>query len=265
MWTGTVTEVVKKHIWCIIMGLVIILIGILTVRFGSSDEAVNLLSFAGAVASIILALVAILYGAMASWRAEQSVGEMQRMIGRGQRKLEKKMESFGDIAQRIEGLGAILGSAPPGPEKPEERTESLQGNYSLDLNGSAGFPLVVFYGIAMSHKSSRLWNAWELAGIYFPGVTETERLMWSSHLMGCLCAFECFLESDSFLEVHGQGDFAAFTFMIKKLPNGFLEYTQEALERRISHKETSAEQRENLVALKKRIDEYFIAQPAKSK
>ncbi len=256
MWTGTVTEVVKRHIWCIIIGLVAISVGILTIRFGSSDEAVNLLSFAGVVASIILALVAILYGALSAWRSELSVGEMRRLISRGQRQLDKrvgKVESAaGEIFGRLEGFMAMDATPAPVAES-KEKAKAFKDKFELHLNTAPLHSVIIFYSMAMAHKHKRPLVLRDISGLLYPGAPEDIQEGWYGYYMGSIDNFSCFLEPNSCKRLKPINEGPVYEFV--KMPSGLLAYARDSFENRINGSKPTL--RDDLWGIKYRIDKQF--------
>lgn len=255
MWTGKVTEVVQKHIWCVIIGLVAISVGILTVRFGSSDEAVNLLGFATAVASIILAIVAIAASAFSSWRSEQNARDLQLSLGRSQRKLEKKVwEGLSKIDPMLETMAKTL--TPPSEAKSKKLAQPLQGDYRLNLNSCPFFTLMAIYTIAMAHKFERPWNPSDITSLILSHYKKISAPNWFAFLSGSSSAFGCFLEPNSICRATEGKKYDA---KVINLPSDLLDYAKKQLEGRIAGKGplVFGEALEDLVAIKSRIDNYF--------
>lgn len=101
------TEILQKHIWCILFGAFITLVATITILGGEDESLVSHVSLAASVSALILAAIVIIYSMIVNARAERNLEEMRGLIlqletgmrrgidelAKGQRDLKKLQDS----------------------------------------------------------------------------------------------------------------------------------------------------------------------------
>lgn len=93
------SKIIKIHFVYIIFILVSIIVVLSTKNFGNNKELVNYISFAGTIASILLAIVSIIYAFYSNNQLSQTLG-----------KLDNTSQSLNDSSQKVKDISEQLSS-----------------------------------------------------------------------------------------------------------------------------------------------------------
>ncbi len=263
MAKGTLTDWLRQHVWCVMVVFLVILVANTALYFSSDAPLVDAFGLAGSIASIILALVAILYGAISAWRSKQNVGEMRHLIEDGQSQLDRRagqmVSAAEDLNRQAAGLGAMLGSTSPLTEEPEDEAKPLQGNYSLDLHLSSYTYVLVVYAVAKAGECEKIFVSRDAAEIIFREKKAVhDGTIFVAGITGLLRSF---LGGDNISSFRWVGK--SFEWDIKAMPD-ILGHCQETIEAMIIHPELSAETKAFIERVKTKIDDHFASSAAEA-
>lgn len=99
----------KVHVTYVIGILIAVIISLVTVRWGSVPDLVNLLTFALTLTSIVLALLAIVYAFLSNTSLAQSLGQLGSVSNDVARSSESLAVSAQDLQGKIGQIPAIMG------------------------------------------------------------------------------------------------------------------------------------------------------------
>jgi len=208
----------KKDLYWVIAFAALALIAIITFWLGGKgNEIVSYVSFASALVSIVLALVAIFYSIVQNVNSQQNIGEMRTLVSEASQIMKDKADTLVEQAESMEqAVGQLLKDSAKvsGPDMP--LTDEI---FHFDASeAKAPFLLFLYYVIKCNElkKPIRLLSTGRM--ILRPTeeastVKETDKRMsyYSSGIFACLKCFwgsECIPEEG--LEVE-----------IRKVPKGF--------------------------------------------
>jgi len=216
----------KLHFWWAVCVAAVILLGIITFWLGGKgNEIVSYVGFASALASMVLAAVAIIYAFIYNINSQQNLREMRSLVSEASRIVTEKAgiltEKAGSMEQSslsiIRFLQSPRGISSPGPD--------LEGQiFRLNASDCSNQALMILYYLAQccEHKrkssSDDLWLC-----LYGPVLSINYRLV-GIYAEGLVDGISCFLEQGS----TGKGE-------VMSLPKGFKEYIKDNINRRIKH------------------------------
>lgn len=96
------TEILKRHIWCVMTIAAIILLAITALSFSKDDNLVSHLSLTSAVVSIVLAVIVIVYMYFQDNRSSQNIIEMRNLVDQASRLMVEKAGTMADQAISME-------------------------------------------------------------------------------------------------------------------------------------------------------------------
>ena len=137
--------------WTVALGI-LLLISVITFWLGGKgNEMVSYVSFASALISIILALVAIFYSMSQNTSSQQNIGEMKTLIEQASALMAEKAGAMTEEAKAIRETGhAIIAKFQPvvGGE-----SEPLEGqSFQLDISKAGSSFLLVLYCLVKSYE-----------------------------------------------------------------------------------------------------------------
>lgn len=92
----------KKDLYFVIIVAAVIILAIVTFWLGGKgNEIVSYLSFASAIVSIVLALVAIFYSIVQNVNSQQNIGEMRILVSEASRLMSEKASVLEDAVERL--------------------------------------------------------------------------------------------------------------------------------------------------------------------
>jgi hypothetical protein len=226
--------------WLTILGI-LLLISIITFWLGGKgNEIVSYISFASALISIILALVAIFYSMIQHTSSQQNIGEMRTLVSEASRIITEKATSIERQTLLVSGAAQLLIQR-IGPTLP--RNEST---FYLDVSGCSHIGLLGLYALAKSEEYKKSLVLLELLKRFIP---ETNmQFVIHNYIMGLFIGFGCFLTSGSITL-----DLVNVT--ANKLPPGFKDYIVRHIETRIEA--LPSEMKGLLQNSRREIDAYF--------
>ncbi len=154
-------QILKRHIWCVIIIAAIILVAIITLSFGKDENLVSHLSLTSAVVSIVLAVIVIVYMYFQDQRSSQNITEMRKLIDEGYRTMTDKADVMVSRTQALEQM-MMSGITQPLTDEdttptPLEIKEPIQFNASYYSDGT----IPVLYSLAKSYETRKTisWRA----------------------------------------------------------------------------------------------------------
>jgi hypothetical protein len=237
------TEILKRHIWCVIAIAAIILLAIITESFSKDVNLVSHLSLASAIVSIVLAVIVIVYMYFQDQRSSQNITEMRKLIDEGHRTMTDKAGLMIDKAQSIENIARLMQSPSPG-SKPDTPPLEILERLKLDVSVYSRSGLLVLYSLAKSHELRKTMS-WNVISRLLYKENESWAIQVQVHGLGIIQSFEAFLRHEYLTSSNEQ-------IRVKKLPDGFAESVIAELNHRIKDKSDNFSKNGMVV-----IDNYF--------
>lgn len=217
----------KKDLYYIIAIAAIILIAIVTYWLGGKgNEIVSYISFASAVVSIILALVAIFYSFVQNVNSQQNIGEMKNLVAEASQIMTEKAEtlteqavSIGKIVEQFNKQKITVSST--------TTTPSHEDLFRFDSTHSSIPFLLTMYYMVNCYKNKKPMRITNIAKFTFR--TESGKpdllvsMMFGFGVIQCLISF---LEPESII-------MKGIEIEIKKLPSSLEQNILTTLERQI--------------------------------
>lgn len=242
------TEILKRHVWCVIIIAAIILVSVITLSFGEDVNFVSHWSLAAAIVSIVLAFLVFVYMVVQGWRSSQNITEMKNLIDRGTYLMIDKARILADKADSMKQLEKVLQSFQAGYKSttpPLEIKESLQ----LDFGVFGHWGLMVLYSLAKSHESGKTMSWEKLSELIYEDGTLREAI--SNYGLGIIQSIASFLGGKASSVSSEQPE-------VENLPDGLRESVTIELEDRLNKLK---EEKDEFYAIFKGqrdiIDEYF--------
>jgi hypothetical protein len=249
----------KKDLYWVIAFAVLALIAIITFWLGGKgNEIVSYISFASALVSIILALVAIFYSFVQNVNSQQNIGEMKILVSEASRLMTEKAGTLAEQAMSMEeSLQQLLKTS---GEFSGPATPLTDETFLFDSSHTAVTTLLIFYYLTRCHELKKLlklnilWHFVTNPGVVEP-IGKQEKICLALYAGGLLHGLQCFLEPESIV-IHG--DFSKYE--IRKLPSGFKENILKTIKTRIEAAEVKDEHRIWLSEDMKKIDAHVEAE-----
>jgi len=227
----------KLHFWwAVALGCVILLSLVTFWVGGKGNEIVSHISFAGAVASIVLAVVAIIYTFVQSIYSQQNTGEMRRLIWEASRTMVEKAGVLTEKAGSMEQSSLSIIRFLESPEHISSPSPDLKGQtFRLNISDCSNQGLMILYFLAECREhgrkpsSDKLWLC-----LYGPVLSVNHRLI-EIFADGFVEGISCFLEPGSTVrrEVTNKGEVIRLPAEVIHFPEGFKEYVRDAISKRI--------------------------------
>ncbi|EFS97837.1 hypothetical protein HMPREF1977_0749 [Capnocytophaga ochracea F0287] len=97
-------KIIKIHFFYVVLFLVSVIIFLFVMDFGNNKELVNYISFAGTIASILLAIVSIIYAFYSNSQLSQTLGQVES----ASKSIEKVSDSLSlttkELDKKIENI-----------------------------------------------------------------------------------------------------------------------------------------------------------------
>lgn len=228
--------------WVIGLGI-LLLISIITFWLGGKgNEIVSYVSFASALVSIILALVAIFYSIIQNVSSQQNIGQMRTLISEASRVMTEKATSL-EQHSLIMSRAAQLLSQNVQPSLPQ-----TANTFYLNASTCSTIGLLGLYALASSEEKGKSFVLLDLLKHFIP--EENVRLVVHNYILGLLIGFSCFFEV---------GSISTDLVNVKanKLPPDFKDYINEHIIART--KVVSSLMKKLLQEGKQGVDAYFQA------
>lgn len=218
-------EILKRHVWCIIILAAILLLSVTVLSFGADVSLVSHLSLASAVVSIVLAIIVIIYMYFQDSRSSQNITEMKGLIDQASRTMTDKAGLIADRAQSMEQI-MKEGMIQPLSESSEPTTPPLEINETLRFNFSAyGYMgLLVLYSLAKSYEFKKPMSWGDISKLI-----DKEAAVEITYLyygFGVIQSFNAFLDK-------GDSVYSTEQQEIKKIPEGFEESVRAEINERL--------------------------------
>jgi hypothetical protein len=226
----------KLHFWYMLAFAILLLITIITYWLGGKgNEMVSYVSFASALISIVLALVAIFYSMSQNTSSQQNIGEMKTLIEQASTLMAEKASAMTDEAKAMRETGrAIIDKIQPLPEVTGE-SKTLEGPpFQLDVSRTGPVLLIVLYCLGKSCKHHKHISFKEIMALIY----KEDKLGSSDNIANAMVALamvnvlQCLFEKGSMVN-HNFSDVE-----VKNLPANFTKHVLDEVEKRI--KESSA-------------------------
>ena len=242
-------EILKRHIWCVITIAAIILLALITLSFGKDVNLVSHLSLTGAVVSIVLAVIVIVYMYFQEQRSSQNITEMRRLIDEGYRTMTDKADLMVGRTQSLEQMMAGL-TQPPADSDTTTSLLETQETLRFDVSVYGYWGLMVLYSLEKSHELDKLMSIKSISEL-LEGNT-----VWATSLrhysFGIILSFRAFLGEDCIA-------FSLEQQKVKKLPGSFKGSITAQIDKRIKKSKDEGRDEDSTKFEKGRylIDNYF--------
>lgn len=228
-------EILQKHVVCVIICFLIILIFVMTISFVSKDRGiVDYVGFASSLVSIVMAILAIVYG----WF----------LNSHSQRNLEKIKEITSRTSYDVQELKETKDEQ---NELNEEGHPIQAGEYSFDITRCHRLNLLLLYAYTKSNSTGKPFSIIELAKRikHLPYTHGTWRAV--SYFRGAWYIQACIWPKDKLC-----GNYK--NIIVKNLEQEFVKAVEEDIKRRLNlHKSVELKQllEEGIIIVDKYFDE----------
>jgi len=237
----------KLHFWWAVCVAAVILLGVITFWLGGKgNEIVSYVSFASALASIVLAAVAIIYAFIYNIHSQQNLREMRNLVSEVSRIVTEKASILTEKAGSMEQSSLSIIRFLQSPRRVSSPSPDLEGQiFRLNASDCSNQGLLILYYLAQCCEHSRkpssdnLWLC-----LYGPVLSINHRLI-GIYAEGLVDGISYFLEPGS----TGKGE-------VMSLPEGFKEYIKDAISRRIKESDFDEGAKAQWREVIERIDNY---------
>jgi len=252
----------KTHFcWTIAFGT-FLLIAIITYWLGGKGgEIVSYVSFASALISIVLALVAIFYSIVQNVSSQQNIGEMRTLVSEASRIMTEKAGLLTDQADLMQQTVTQLQFLQP-LAKDSDVGLALEGEtFQFNPSGSSIGCLLTLYCFAKLYEFQKPVQLSNLAKLV-PRLSEHDKsrsdvvLAIALYGVAMLQCLNCFLEPGSIIldeGIWGEQE-------IRKLPSGFKENILKTIKDRIKDPSTEPKDKDWLETKVQEINAYVEAE-----
>jgi hypothetical protein len=240
-----VTAFLREHIWCLLIGIGIVFLGVITFAWAGQDNAiVNYVSFASAIVSIILGVVVIVYSFIQNNSFQQNIYEMRSLIHGIREKTDTVDKGVKSVEQKIMNIlqPPETKAAPPSKVSKEKFSEIF------NHRGYGILGLIFFYTIIKSYDLKKTYHLSPISLKLGKRLFDDEKFV--DIVSGYLLAI-----SHTMQAVYGDGIITdeKLAFKVNFLPDNF----RETVEAEITNRLGKEKGRQVIVDAKKIIDDYF--------
>ncbi len=243
-----VTKRLKEHVWCIVIIAAIILLALITLSFSKDANLVSHLSLTGAVVSIVLAVIVIVYMYFQDNRSLQNITEMRNLVLQASEVMAEKADtvsqeaqSIGDVVKQLIEITAVKG---------EEEVEPQDIQLQPEITRITSHILIILYCLGKTYDCSKKIPSSLLTEALFPESDDTRGQL--GYVLGVITYLQC-LWGHKNIEWHEENN--KIVYKANKIPKGLSGDVLKEINRRIA-KDVS---KEKLEGARERIDAYFEA------
>jgi hypothetical protein len=221
----------KKDLYYIIAIAAVILLAAVTYWLGGKgNEIVSYISFASAIVSIILALVAIFYSIVQNVNSQQNIGEMKILVSEASRIMTEKAGTLAEHAVSIEESARQLLGSLAQKSVTTTTTPLASQTFPFDISDASEFLLVTLYYLVKCYERDKPMDLRFLAILGRDSTDEQEpsaiaKASFVFYGAGLLQTLQCFLGFESIIRNENM------TVEIRKLPSGFKETILDVVDR----------------------------------
>lgn len=218
----------KLHFWwAVALGCVILLALVTFWVGGKGNEIVSHISFAGAVASIVLAIVAIIYTFVQSIYSQQNTGEMRRLIWEASRIMTDKAGVLAEKADSMDQRSLLMIRMLQTVPQHATGRPALPGHtFRMNTSDCSLIGLLLLYYLAMCYEHRREASKDDLTKAVFGEILSSYYKFLDPFFDGVLDGLSCFFEPGTIKSKEGTAKF-------KSLPEGFVQYVSDEVHKRI--------------------------------
>ena len=239
----------KLHfLWAVTLSC-FILLAILTFWLGGKgNEIVSYISFASTVASIVLAVVAIIYTFVCNIHSQQNTGEMRRLIWEASRIMTEKAGVLEEKATSMDQKSFLIIKMLQAPPLHTTQRPALPGHtFQMNTSDCSLICLIMLYYLAQCHKHGREVSKGELNQIVYGEILSSYFAFLDTFFDGVLEGLSCFLEPGNIESKDNPPE-------VKSLPEGFVEYVTEEVRKRLKENSVYPEAKKQFAEAVKRVD-----------
>jgi hypothetical protein len=222
------TEVLSRHVWCVIMSAGFIITAILIFGILTEAGASEIFGTISSVVSIVLGVVVIFYTFYQNYIATQSIERIRDIVSEAPKLIAERTASLHETAGRMSEVAYSLSKMMPkliGQEESKPSSVPTMGDlFTMQLDFTKGSYVVqgFLYSIVKGYEKGKPLNMFELGKILFApfGKAEDEGLMGVTSL-GMLVII-----SNCFKEIRFDTNPVELTATVSELPDGFVDYVK---------------------------------------
>lgn len=233
----------KTHfVWFATVVSVVLLATVTYWLGGTGNEIVSYVSFASALVSIVLAVIAILFAVVYNVNSQQNMGAMRSLITQASYLITQKAEEMGIHSRSMAQAAAYLVQQKPTGQPLTKIPFEFYASYCSHTG------LLTIYCLAKSYETGKVMSLLAIAQSLAPqGWNYFNDFIYG---MGVLIGFACFLKP-------GSVDIQLEYQKAKTLPNGLKDHVLADIQRRINDPSTHQNIRDLLNNGLNKIDAYF--------
>lgn len=243
------TENLKKHIWCVIIGFLIFIFW--GMAFQHADKGNYIVSWV----SIFLAGAVILYTWLASNRQEQTFNKSQDVLSQILTTTDEVRGKTERIENQLTDM-QLMGSS----EIKEVASDASQvmKEQILDLSQCPNFGLLVLHCLAASFKNKKPFKAWDIGDRSFISSDKRvkgDTILHVGYILGVIGILKS-LWGQKNIVLSGKllGD---WKIDVKSLPGESIEQIKTHIEKRIESQNLTPPTKDKLISSIEQIDKYF--------
>jgi len=239
----------KIHFWWLVGFVVLLLVTVITFWLGGKgSEIASYIGFAGALVSIVLAVVAIIFAVIYNINSQQNIGEMRTLVTEVSRIIAEKANVLTDRAKSMElHLDKFLQVS-----EQEHMVAPLKDEkFQLSVSNHPPAFVLTLYSIIKAYDIKKAVFVPDIAKIF---MGPKEWYNFYTYMMGVLQSFSSVWEPNQLVLIWDK-ETKYFRFEVKNLPMGIEKYIGDDIERRIK----DSKYKEYIETTKERIDAYFAA------
>ena len=227
----------------------VILLAVITFWLGGKgNEIVSYISFAGTVATIVLAVVAIIYTFVYNITSQQNTGEMRRLIWEASRIITDKAGVLAEKADSMDQKSLLIIRMLQAPPQHTTQRPALPGHtFRMNTSDCSLICLLILYYLARCHEQGREISKIDLSKIVYGEVLSSYWKFLDSYFDGILEGLSCFLEPGN-IRSNGAPP------QVRSLPKGFVEYVTDEVRKRLKEDNDYPEAQERFAEAIKRVD-----------
>lgn len=249
MWD--VTKRLKEHVWCVIIFAAFVILVAASIFFGGKgNEIVSYVSFAAAICSIILAVIAIFISIVQHSSSQQNRGEIRNLVEQASKVMGEKADKVSQRAQSIEDVVKQLMETTTAENG--EKVEPQDTQPQPEISRFHSYILLTLYSFGQSYDKSKGISMSVFSEIVVP---DTAVLTGAGFLLGIMVYIQGLWGEESW-EYHGEKEDMMIKFNI--VPEGLTKNVRQEIGRRIPMPGFS-KRKEYLERGLRKIDAYFEA------
>jgi hypothetical protein len=229
-----VTEVLSKHVWCILINASIIIAAVLIYGILTEAGASEIFGTISSVVSIVLGVVVIIYTFYQNYLATQSIERVKDLVSEAPKIIAERTAALHETASRMTGIADSLSKMMPKLFAQDTITSKTSGSdttedtFDMQLNFAKG-PHVAqgfLYAVVKGYEKEKPLPMLEIGeAVYGKAENEGIKYLMNISVLGMLIIIaRCF--KDINFDSNSDEATATATATVHKLPEGFVDYIE---------------------------------------